>query len=42
MYCAGHEGNRIGKTVRIINGRQHCSVCHKPLPPGTEAIVGRV
>ena len=41
-YCTGHEGRRIGKSVRIINGQQYCAECEKPLPPGTETIVGRV
>ena len=40
MYCTGHYGQRIGKSVTHIGGRLHCSLCRKPLPPGTQTIAG--
>ena len=40
-YCNGHYGQRIGKSVTVTrNGRLLCGECRRPLPPGTQTIIG--
>ena len=42
-YCRGHDGQRIGKSVKVFrNGKIVCSICNRGLPPGTWALTGVV